>query len=487
MKKARETGLFKRLPALTASLALFGALMFPALASAEQTTVTKEQYKEVYQLINQMHINGSSVKESESGSIDELIGSLNDPYTDYFDEKEWNSFNNSIQLNYPGIGMRLGHDEGGYIAVQIFDGSPAEKAGMKRGDYIVSVADKPTLDMTLDQVTELVRGPKGTEVSITVKRGGEELNLKPKRGQIHLPVVDGGLMEGQIGYLNVDSFSEDADELFTLMLSDLKYHKIKGLVVDLRDNPGGYLDTAKHIAEQFIPEGVLIHTRDRDDIDEPLEIKNGKTVEFPVVILVNGNSASASEVLTAALQDYHKATAVGAKTYGKGSVQGLYELESGGVLKLTIQEYLSPKKRTVNKVGLMPDVNTEGYVPQLLIGLHTAGLNEFRLEVFRHTYKVNGLEFFDAALPRLKIDGKDYLPARVLAAFAGKPLEWNDSVWGVDIGTGADRVVFDSNSGFRIEEGTGFIELGKFKEKYPGIEWTSDSEKTVLTTKGNGV
>ncbi|MBD2861123.1 S41 family peptidase [Paenibacillus oceani] len=486
MKKAPVSGFLKRLPAWSASLALFGALMFPAAVSAEQAT-KEQQYKEVYQLIHQMHINGSSVKASENSSIEELIGSLNDPYTDYFDEKEWNSFNSSIQLNYPGIGMRLGHDEGGYIAVQIFEGSPAEKAGMKRGDYIVAVADKPTADMTLNDVTELVRGPKGTEVSITVRRGGEELNLKPKRGQIHLPVVDGGMMEGQIGYLNIDSFSEDADELFALMLSDLKYRKIKGLVVDLRDNPGGYLETAKHIAEQFIPEGVLIHTRDRDDIDEPLEILNGKTVEFPVVILVNENSASASEVLTAAMQDYHKATAVGTKTYGKGSVQGLYPLESGGVLKLTIQEYLSPKKRPVNHVGLTPDVNTEGYVPQLLIGLHTAGLKELRLEVFRHTYKVNGLEFFDVGLPRLKLDDKDYLPARVLAAFAGKPLEWNDTAAGVDIGAGAERILFDANSGFRIVEGTGFIELAKFKEKFPGIEWMSDAEKTVLTTKGNGV
>lgn len=293
-------------------------------------------------------------------------------------------------------------------------------------------------------------------------------------------------MESGIGYISIDSFSDDADERFAAILNVLKTGGAKGLIVDLRDNPGGILETAKHIAEQFIPEGILIHTRDKNGSDRPVPIENGRTVTFPVVLLVNENSASASEVLTAALQDYDKAIAVGAKTYGKGSVQALYELNSGGVLKVTVEEYLSPNKREVNKVGLMPDVPTEGTVPQLLIGLHKAGAEQIRVEMERHLYRVNGFEFYDAATPVLSVDGAQYMPARVLAAAVGEQLEWNDSVQGVVIGKDSSAATFDSASGFLIEGGTGFIELSRFKERFPQTEWTSEPGKTVLTVKGTG-
>lgn len=486
MNRKRYAGQFNRLRAAGATAALLGMLAVPASAFAEQTN-TPEQYKEARALIAEHHIGGRNVPESATGSIDDMLEALKDPYTDYFTEEEWNGFMNSLDLNYAGIGMRLGQDEGGFVAVEIFEGSPAAAAGMKRNDYIVSVAGKTTDGLTLDQVTELVRGPEGSDVAIRVRRAGQDIDLTVKRGQIHMPVVSGGMMEGGVGYLDINSFSEDADELFASMLSELKSRSIRGLVVDLRDNPGGILDTAKHIAEQFIPQGVLIHTRDRDDVDEPLVIEKGHSVEFPVVVLVNENSASASEVLTAALQDYHKAIAVGVKTYGKGSVQGLYPLESGGVLKVTIQEYLSPDKRKVNHVGLEPDVATEGTVPQLLTGLHKAGLREFRLEAFKHSYTVNGFEFFDARVPVLQADGATYVPARVLAALVGQPLQWNEAAYGVDIGAGAGKLTFDASSGFRIEGGTGVIDLNRFKARFPQIDWTSDSEKTVLTAKGNGV
>lgn len=480
-------GKLRKLKALSASLALFGLLAASAPAAWAQQQETAQQVKEIRNLLTEKHINGSAVKNAQSDTIDGLIGALGDPYTEYFDEEKWNLFQNSIEMNYAGIGMRLGQDEGGFIAVDVFEKSPAEAAGLKRGDYVTAVAGQTTAGLTIYRVTALVRGPEGTEVELKVKRGGEEIALNVKRGTIQLPSVSGAVLAGGVGYLNVDSFSEEADELFAAMLDEVKKHGVKGLVVDLRDNPGGLLETAKHIAEQFIPEGVLIHTRDKNGVDEPVPIENGKSVTFPVIVLVNENSASASELLTAALQDYSKALALGKTTYGKGSVQALYPLESGGVLKVTVQEYLSPNKRVVNKVGVRPDIEIEGTVPQLLTGLREAGLDEIRLEADKHSYLLNGYEFFDAALPSVTADDGVYLPARVLAASIGEPLVWNESLQGVEIGKSGDKHIFDAAAGFRNVNGTGFIELHKFREQYPQIDWTSDSEKTVLTVKGTGM
>ncbi|GAA3406849.1 S41 family peptidase [Paenibacillus hodogayensis] len=481
----RFQGRFRKLKTLSAALALFGMLTLPAAYAGAAKQETPEQYKEVQQLLGIMHISGKTVEDSKEKTIDGLIKTLNDPYTDFFDEEEWKSFQNSLDLNYAGIGMRIGEEEGRFMAVEVFQDSPALAVGLQRGDYIIGVDGKPTAGMQIGDVTGLIRGIEGTEVTIRVQRGDKELDVKPKRGQIHMPVVSGGMMAGGIGYLNVASFSEEADEQFAAMLDVLKSSGIRGLVVDLRNNPGGLLDTAKNIAEQFIERGILIHTRDRNNIDEPLRIENGQTVAFPVVLLVNENSASASEVLTAALQDYKKAVAVGAKTYGKGSVQALYPLQSGGVLKVTVQEYLSPTKRTVNKVGLTPDIPMEGVVPQLLTGLRTAGLQNVTLEVEKHLYRLNGFEFFDAALPSLEKNGGVYLPARVLAAAVGEGLEWNETSQGVEIGGAAGaKHLFDASSGFVNESGTGFIELDRFKEQYPQMSWTAGADKTVLTVKG---
>jgi carboxyl-terminal processing protease len=483
MLRTPYAGLIRMLKRFAAAAALLGLLAVPALASAQQAQ-SEAQYDEVRELIRQLHINGDNV--GDPGTIDGLLESLGDPYTEYFDEEEWKKFNDSLDLQYPGIGIRLGQDDTGFVVVQVFAGSPAEKAGLQRGDHITAVADQSAAGLTLDEVTKLIRGPDGSEVSIRVDRGGQQVDVKAKRGEVRLPVVEGGMLDGGFGYVKVASFSADADELFAAKLKELKDGGVKGLVIDLRDNPGGILDTAKHIAEQFIPSGVLIHTRDKNGLDDPVVIENGQSVAFPVVVLVNGNSASASEVLTAALQDHGKATAVGEKTYGKGSVQGLYELQSGGTLKVTVQEYLSPNKRQVNHVGLTPDIEVEGYAAQLIAGLRTAGLDDLKLELPKWTVKLNGMEFFDFSIPKLEKDGETYVPARVLAAMVGLPLVWNESLWGVEIGEGETKTVFDEQSGFTIDGGTGFIALGKFRERFPQLNASVEPDRIVLTVKGNG-
>jgi carboxyl-terminal processing protease len=473
---------------LFVSMTVLGMLAgsFGTVSAAAAPASTEQQLKDIKELLSDVHLNGQDLTHSQYATIEDTLKSLNDPYTDYFNEEEWNAFQNSLQLNYAGIGMRIDKEEGGVIAVEVFRDSPAEAAGLQRGDLIIQVGTVSTANLRVEQVTQLIRGEEGTEISIRVRRGDQEWDVKPKRKQIQLPVVKGGMMEGNIGYLDIDSFSADADEIFAKMLDQLKTDQLKGLVVDLRDNPGGLLDTAQHIAEQFISRGILIHTRDKNNVDEPVLIRNGKTVSFPVVILVNENSASASELLTAALQDYKKAIAVGEKTYGKGSVQALYELSSGGVLKVTVQEYLSPNKRTVNHVGVMPDIVADGVVPQLLTALREAGADKLHVEAGKHSYRVNGLEFFDAAITALNENGNAFLPARLLASAVGLPLAWDEAAAGVRIGEGNESQLFDAANGFVISGGTGYIDLSRFSAAYPQAQWSADAEQTVFTVNVKG-
>lgn len=485
MECNRDT-LSKSLKLWTASLMLFGLLAAPAASAVAESAETPQQYSEVKRLLERVHIGGNPVGEAAEGAktIDELLKGLDDPYTDFFDEAEWQEFQNSIALNYAGIGMRVGQDENGFLAVEVFRGSPAEAAGILRGDYIEAVDGHPTSEMRLEEMTALIRGEEQTEVKLRIKRDGVERDVVPVRGQIYLPTVSGGAMSGNVGYVNVDSFAEDTDEKFGVILRVLKKAGVNGLVIDVRDNPGGLLETAKLIASQFIEEGILIHTRDKNNSDDPVWIENGQTVPFPVVLLVNENSASASEVLTAALQDYGVAVAVGTRTYGKGSVQALYEMRSGGVLKVTVEEYLSPLKREVNKVGVEPDVRVEGYVPQLLTALHWANAERIELEIERHLYRVNGFEFYDAEPQVLTLDGGVYVPARILAALAGQPIAWVDAIGGVAVGEGEETVRFDPESGFRLNQEIGYIEIESFRQQFPQVGWTKTQNKMVLVVEG---
>lgn len=222
-------------------------------------------------------------------------------------------------------------------------------------------------------------GEPGTEVKLQIVRDGATSELTVKRERIQVPVVIANRFQG-VGYVRILSFSSDADEMTALFLDGLQAPgELKSLVVDLRDNPGGLLETAQQLARLFVKEGTLIHTKNRNNTDEPVTFSGGETQPFPVYFLVNGNSASASEVLTGALQDYKAITVIGTKTYGKGSVQEVVPLQSGGALKVTVEEYLTPKLRKVNGVGLEPDVKVEGgEVPELLTALRTAGLNRLR-------------------------------------------------------------------------------------------------------------
>ena len=470
--------------AACAMLLAFALLLAPVeVQAAESKGRSQAELKEAYELISRFHVSGKQLDPSSYSSVDEMIASLGDPYTEFFDEDEMQQFMNSIDLNYAGIGMRIGQDDGGYVVVETFQNSPAREAGLLSGDYIVAINGTKTEHLALHEVSYGIRGPEGMPVYLTVNRDGQLIEVKIVRKMINLPEVEGGILDGGIGYLSLSSFSSDADENFAFILNDFKKIGIKGLVIDLRDNGGGLLDTAQQIAKQFIPEGVLMHVKDRYKEGE-VTIANGTSVEFPVVILVNGNSASASEVLAGALQDYGKAKIVGQKTYGKGSVQVLYQMYTGGVLKLTVQEYYTPNKKPVDQVGIEPDIEVEGVIAQLIYAARDAGLQDFRLELKKHSYLLNGMEFFDDT-PLRQIGGSHYVQARALAALVNAPVGWNETLHGLEIGSGDSVHTFTQENGLMIVNGTGYIELQAFLDAYPQLEADITDGGVVLALKGS--
>jgi carboxyl-terminal processing protease len=258
------------------------------------------------------------------------------------------------------------------------------------------------------------------------------------------------------------------------------------LVIDLRDNGGGLLDTASNIAKLFIKEGVLIHTNDRNHIDTPIALQGGSSVDFPVFVLMNENSASASEVLAGALQDYNKATIIGTKSYGKGSVQSIFPLSNGGVLKVTIEEYLTPNNHKVNKVGITPDIESLGDIPQLLTALQAAGTHSFKLTHNHNEITLNDQVLTGENYTVRTLGNKTYVPSRVLAALIEGSVSWNGTSKEIQISASDKKEVFAiSPEGALIEKGTTYLELNNFSSKFPQLHWSMEKDLLTLEVKGN--
>ncbi|HEY0828420.1 MAG TPA: S41 family peptidase, partial [Bacilli bacterium] len=324
----------------TLSVVLVSLLILPYTVTAADTISSHVEVDEIFGLIKNNHVSGISESKLADAAIEGMLSALDDPYTQYFNKNEWEAFADSLERNYVGVGIRVGEDGSGFYVAEVFPNSPAQLAGILKGDYIISADGVLMKGKTITELVSMISGPAGTTVKVTIAREQKSITFTMKRQKITIPNVTNKTFSEGTGYIRISSFSSDADEAFTAQLEEMKKSGMNSLVVDLRDNPGGYLDTTANMAKHFIKEGTLIHTKDRDSIDNPVKVIGGTPLTIPIVVLVNGNSASASEVLTGFLQDYNLAKVVGTLTYGKGSVQNIFPLSNGGALKITIQEYL---------------------------------------------------------------------------------------------------------------------------------------------------
>lgn len=311
---------------------------------------------------------------------------------------------------------------------------------------------------------------EGSKVKVTVARGDKELTVELTRKGVNVPEVYSNNFTNGVGYIQITDFSSDADEDFDKQLAALQAKGLKTLILDVRNNPGGLVDTAQNIAKHFVKDGVLIHTRDRDGVDDPVLIEGGSELSIPVYILANENSASASEVLSGALQDYNVAKVIGMQTYGKGSVQQLYQLDNNSALKVTIEEYLTPNKRKVNKVGITPDMKVDGPAAQFITALHTAGIPDVQVDISSHLVTFNGVEI-SSGFGNFHENGKLFATSRGLAALVGATITWNDANHTVDIsdskGTHAIPVEADK---LIIENGTSYVNVDLFAQYFPQLQ-----------------
>ena len=287
-----------------------------------------------------------------------LIQSLNDPYSEYVSKEEMDSYATTILGNYYGIGIYMvGNVENGLIEVlSPIKGSPAEEVGILPGDFIISVEGVKYTSNQMTEASDAIKGKEGSYVTIEILRGEETLSFEVERREVKLNHVEGKKLENNIGYIQFSTFDSEFATEFTNVFNELKTEGIQSLIIDLRNNGGGLVSEALGILECILDKGsTMLITVDKNNNEEIEKSKSEPIINMPIVVLVNENSASATEILAGALQDYGKAKIVGTKTYGKGVIQQLITLSSGNGLKLTIQEYYTPNKNKINEIGITPD------------------------------------------------------------------------------------------------------------------------------------
>lgn len=302
-------------------------------------------------------------EELSDSAIKAMLEALGDDYSTYMNTSETNSFQERMKGDYYGIGAEITTDTSGYAKIlKVFAGSPAEEGGLKSLDLIKKVNGKDVKGMDISDVADKLKGPEETSVNVIIERDGKEIELKLTRRQIILTSVSREIFtEGskKIGYLKIDIFSNNTYTQFKDNLLMLEKANIDSLIIDVRDNSGGYLYRVSEIVSLFLPKDKVIYQLEDKDGVEKVYSYTDESRNYPIVVLINEYSASASEILTAALQESYGATIIGVNSLGKGTVQQTFDLESGGMIKYTIQKWLTPNGNWINKKGITPDIKVE--------------------------------------------------------------------------------------------------------------------------------
>jgi carboxyl-terminal processing protease len=302
------------------------------------------------------------------GAIQGMLEELDDPYTEYLSPEAYALTLEDMSGEFEGIGAEVSQDEdGALIIVAPMAGSPAEAAGLLPGDRVIAVNGQDIRDSTFSEISLMVRGPAGTSVTLTVDRPGEPgtFDVTIVRALIALDYVDWAIIDQDILYIRLAAFGTGADTELHDALSEAITPEINGIILDMRANPGGWVDTAMAITEEFVPDGVLLIQRDGDGTEHVYESEgDGLAYDLPLVVLIDEGSASASEVLAGAIQAHARGTIVGSRSFGKGTVQILYALGNGGGLRVTTSQWLTPDERWIHGYGIAPDIHVDWPAPR---------------------------------------------------------------------------------------------------------------------------
>ena len=321
----------------------------------------KRKTGEIEALINAYYLDEIDAQQIEDTLYTGMVAGLDDPYSVYYTQEQLESMEEATSGEYSGIGATLSQDPDTkeISVVSCFEGTPAEEAGLLPGDVITGWNGNPVSDMELSELVSKIKTDPDEHLTLSIERDGEELEVELTRRAVEVPTVEYEMLGDQIGYIRLLEFDEVTAQQFEEAMSDLESQGMEKLIIDVRNNPGGVLQTVCDMLDQFLPEGLIVYTED----------KNGKRTEYtsdeehqftkPLAVLVNGNSASASEIFAGAIQDYGIGTIVGTTTFGKGIVQKIFYLSDGTGLKLTMAKYYTPKGHDIHKKGIQPDVEVE--------------------------------------------------------------------------------------------------------------------------------
>lgn len=346
----------------TRSAYKFNAVIPPSSDQGEDKTPEElKPFIEVLDILAQRYLDEISKEELINSAIKGMVDSLEDPQTSYLDATHWEEMMIKIDGSFSGIGIEINSVNDYITIIAPIKNTPGEQAGLKAGDRIVNVDGEDVIGFTTMEAVKLMRGEKGTKVTLTVERDGvdEPLIFEIIRDNIVLPSVFPEMMDNSIGYIEVTTFDEHTGSDFREALLELETQGMKGLILDLRDNPGGLLTEAIEIGQELLPAGPITHVVDRDGIIQETYRSYGLEKTYPIVVLVNGGSASASEIIAGAFQDTGTGVLVGTKTYGKATVQHLEGISGSNGLRYTVAKYQTPNGRDIHEEGLEPDVIVE--------------------------------------------------------------------------------------------------------------------------------
>lgn len=336
-------------------------------SALEQSGMTEQQLQKIvttFNLILSKYYQKVESEELIDGAIEGMVQSLGDPYSTYMDAEQAATFNDTVfQSQFTGVGAEVTMEDGKVTVVAPIKGSPAEQAGVQPKDVIIAVNGESLEGLTLNEAVAKIRGPKGSKAELKIMRGtrGETMEIVVVRDDIDVQTVYSKMLEDDIGYIDIRQFALNTGESFSTHLSDLEEQELKGLVIDLRNNPGGVLSVVVDMVEHFIPEGeVIVQVEDGNGLRQK-EISEGGEKHYPVVVIINEGSASASEIMAAALQQSAHMKVIGMPSFGKGTVQQTFDSGGGdgSNVKMTIAKWLTPDGTSINEVGVQPDVKVE--------------------------------------------------------------------------------------------------------------------------------
>lgn len=335
-------------------------------ASDTQEVLDADSEKKIKELLGQMELyyyEDIDTEELTNGLYKGLFEGLGDPYSVYYTKEEYDSMMASTSGTYCGIGAVLSQDMKTMqvTVLHVYKDTPADKAGLKDGDTILKVDDIEATSMELSELVTNIRGDKGTKVHLEVYREGEKdkLEYDIERDKVEVPTVEYEMLENNVGYIQITEFAEPTEAQFMEAVNALQAQGMQAMIVDLRDNPGGYLSAVTEILDDILPEGITVYTEDKYGKRQNYTSDDEHRIEIPMAVLINENSASAAEIFAGAIKDYDYGTLIGTKSFGKGIVQTVKQLKDGSAIKLTTAKYYTPNGNYIHEVGIEPDVELE--------------------------------------------------------------------------------------------------------------------------------